>query len=112
MTMVGSSGSRLSSSQMKRLEALKILQLVSLAKQLLEKGLLNVTLRLADYAHDRLIKYYTRLFGFKAVREVGGGRISDIPHLLVWGGVGTRMDGNLEVMLRRCSRTYSGQTSK
>ena len=57
--------------------------------------------------HQRLKRYYTRMYGFEAVREIGGGKISDLPHLLVWGGVGTRMDGNLETMLRRCSLTYS-----
>lgn len=61
----------------------------------------------ADYAHERLKRYYTKLFGFKAVREVGGGELSDLPHLLVWGGVGTRMDGDLETMLGKCTLYYS-----
>lgn len=60
----------------------------------------------ADYAHERLKRYYTRFFGFEAVREVGGGKLSDLPHLLVWGGVGTRMDGNIEAMLSKCSQYY------
>ena len=60
----------------------------------------------ADHAHERLKRYYTRLFGFQAVREVGGGNLTDLPHLLVWGGVGTRMDGDIEAMLRKCSQHY------
>ena len=45
----------------------------------------------ADYQHKRLVKYYIRL-GFHKVLEVGNNGLSDLPHLLVWGGAGTRMN--------------------
>lgn len=44
--------------------------------------------------HRKLVKYYTRL-GFRTVREVTGDSLSDVPHMLVWGGVGTRMDTSI-----------------
>ena len=50
--------------------------------------------------HERLVRYYSR-FGFAPVREVTGGSLSDLPHMLVWGGVGTRMDADIEDTLRR-----------
>lgn len=53
-----------------------------------------------DMWHERLVKYYRR-FGFVPVRVVTGGKLSDIPHLLVWGGSGTRMDADIKDMLRR-----------
>jgi hypothetical protein len=53
-----------------------------------------------EYA-PKLVKYYRRL-GFKVVKEVGdNGFFEDLPHLLVWGGVGTRMDGNLQQLLSK-----------
>ena len=48
--------------------------------------------------HRKLVMYYKRL-GFKPVREVTGGTLGDLPHMLVWGGVGTRMDVDIEVFL-------------
>lgn len=50
--------------------------------------------------HARLVRYYSR-FGFQPVLEVTGGKLSDLPHMLVWGGVGTRMDADLYDMLHR-----------
>lgn len=53
-----------------------------------------------EYA-PKLVKYYGRL-GFKTVKEVGdNGFFEDLPHLLVWGGVGTRMDGDLQQLLSK-----------
>ena len=54
----------------------------------------------ADTMHARLVRYYSR-FGFQPVLEVTGGRLSDLPHMLVWGGAGTRMDADLGDMLGR-----------
>ena len=59
----------------------------------------------AERTHARLKKYYRRMFGFQEVLEVGDNGLRDLPHLLVWGGVGTRMDGDLQYMLRKCSAT-------
>ena len=33
------------------------------------------------------------------MREVGDSGLGDLPDLLVWGGVGTRMDANIETIL-------------
>lgn len=54
----------------------------------------------ADEWHERLVNYYS-YFGFEEVVRVEGGRLSDVPHMLVWGGAGTRMDGDVVAMLRR-----------
>lgn len=50
--------------------------------------------------HNKLVRYYNRM-GFKAVHEVTGGRLQDIPHMLVWGGVGTRMDAGVRELLQK-----------
>ncbi|PSC70810.1 Viral IAP-associated factor [Micractinium conductrix] len=52
--------------------------------------------------HERLVGYYSR-FGFVPVRTVRGDSLADLPHMLVWGGAGTRMDADLRGMLRRWS---------
>lgn len=57
----------------------------------------------ADRTHKRLVAYYTRM-GFEFEREVGGNGLADVPHLLVWGGVGTRMNGDVPLLLGRWSR--------
>ena len=54
----------------------------------------------ADAWHKRLVRYYS-YFGFMPVREVGDSGLRDIPDLLVWGGVGQRMDANIEELLGR-----------
>ena len=56
--------------------------------------------RVSDAWHARLVRYYS-FFGFEPVRTVGGNGLSDLPHLLVWGGEGTRMDADVGGMLRR-----------
>ena len=56
----------------------------------------------AEYQHRRLVRYY-RYFGFKTVRNVGDDVFRDVPDRLVWGGVGTRMDGDVLQMLTRWS---------
>lgn len=54
--------------------------------------------------HSKLVRFYKRL-GFKKVYEVKGGSLGDLSHMLVWGGVGTRMDANLQdLMIKWCSR--------
>ncbi|KAL6768800.1 hypothetical protein ACKKBF_B16270 [Auxenochlorella protothecoides x Auxenochlorella symbiontica] len=54
----------------------------------------------AEDTHARLVRYYRRL-GFVARRDVRGERLSDVPHLLVWGGRGLRMDGDVAALTRR-----------
>lgn len=54
--------------------------------------------------HSKLVRFYTRI-GFKAVVEVTGSSLGDFAHMLVWGGVGTRMDANLEeLLIKWCTR--------
>ncbi|PKA53638.1 hypothetical protein AXF42_Ash009134 [Apostasia shenzhenica] len=53
--------------------------------------------------HSRLVRFYTRM-GFRAVREVDGSSMGDLAHMLVWGGRGTRMDADVELLLRRWSK--------
>lgn len=53
---------------------------------------------------SQLVRFYTRI-GFKAVHEVTGSTMGDLAHMLVWGGVGTRMDADIdELMVKWCSR--------
>ena len=58
--------------------------------------------------HERLVGYYSR-FGFVPVRTVRGDSLADLPHMLVWGGAGTRMDADLRGMLRRWSPTVQNR---
>ncbi|XP_004508676.1 uncharacterized protein [Cicer arietinum] len=54
--------------------------------------------------HSKLVRFYTRL-GFKPVYEVTGSSVGDVTHMLVWGGVGTRMDATVEqLMIKWCKR--------
>ncbi|KAK7388874.1 hypothetical protein VNO78_23701 [Psophocarpus tetragonolobus] len=58
----------------------------------------------SDLYHSKLVRFYTRL-GFKAVYEVTGSSVGDVAHMLVWGGVGTRMDASVEeLMIKWCTR--------
>ncbi|KAK4581206.1 hypothetical protein RGQ29_024759 [Quercus rubra] len=58
----------------------------------------------SDLYHSKLVRFYSRI-GFKAVHEVTGSGFGDYAHMLVWGGVGTRMDANVEELLVKwCSR--------
>ena len=55
----------------------------------------------ASGEHDRLVRAYRRVAGFEVVRRVEGDKLSDVPHQLVWGAVGSRMDAEVEAQLRR-----------
>ncbi len=37
-------------------------------------------------------------------REVGANGLRDLPDLLVWGGAGTRMDADVDTLVRRWTR--------
>ncbi len=69
-------------------------------------GCLHHTPRLtngrAEDWHTRLVRYY-QYFGFNPVRVVEGGSLTGLADMLVWGGVGTRMDADIEAMLKRCA---------
>lgn len=59
-----------------------------------------------DCFWHQLVRFYRRI-GFKIVHEVTGS-FGDMPHMLVWGGVGTRMDADIEELLTKwCSRFKS-----
>ncbi|OIT08599.1 PREDICTED: uncharacterized protein LOC109230893 [Nicotiana attenuata] len=54
--------------------------------------------------HSKLVRFYTRI-GFKSVHQVTGESLGDVGHMLVWGGVGTRMDANIEdLLVKWCTR--------
>ncbi|KAH7518110.1 hypothetical protein FEM48_Zijuj09G0135800 [Ziziphus jujuba var. spinosa] len=58
----------------------------------------------SDLYHRKLVRFYTRI-GFKAVYEVTGSTFGDLAHMLVWGGIGTRMDANVEeLLIKWCTR--------
>ncbi|KAI3815285.1 hypothetical protein L1987_14947 [Smallanthus sonchifolius] len=58
----------------------------------------------SDIYHAKLVKFYRRI-GFETVYEVTGSSMVDLAHMLVWGGVGTRMDANVErLLLKWCTR--------
>lgn len=58
-----------------------------------------------DVYHLKLVRYYSRM-GFRSVYEVTGNSLQDIPHRLIWGGVGTRMDASIEELLRKWSPVF------
>ncbi|KAK3193034.1 hypothetical protein Dsin_024344 [Dipteronia sinensis] len=61
----------------------------------------------SDIYHNKLVRFYKRI-GFKVVHEVTGSTIGDLAHLLVWGGIGTRMDANVEdLLIKWCTRFKS-----
>ncbi|KAI8532658.1 hypothetical protein RHMOL_Rhmol11G0230700 [Rhododendron molle] len=58
----------------------------------------------SDLYHSKLVKFYKRI-GFRAVHEVTGSSLGDLSHMLVWGGIGTRMDANIsELLVKWCTR--------
>ncbi|KVI11890.1 uncharacterized protein LOC112507352 [Cynara cardunculus var. scolymus] len=58
----------------------------------------------SDLYHAKLVKFYRRI-GFEPVREVSGSSMGDLGHMLVWGGVGTRMDADVErLLVKWCTR--------
>lgn len=61
-----------------------------------------------DYQHKRLVRYY-RYFGFVPVKEVGLRGLADLVDQVVWGGVGTRMDANVESMLAKWTPALRAQ---
>ncbi|KAF7126836.1 hypothetical protein RHSIM_Rhsim11G0151500 [Rhododendron simsii] len=62
----------------------------------------------SDLYHSKLVKFYKRI-GFRAVREVTGSSLGDLSHMLVWGGIGTRMDANISELLRKYNWSKMGQ---
>ncbi|KAK3412281.1 hypothetical protein EUGRSUZ_I01062 [Eucalyptus grandis] len=61
----------------------------------------------SELYHSKLVRFYTRI-GFEAVHEVTGSTMGDIAHMLVWGGVGTRMNANIEdLLIKWCTRFKS-----
>ncbi|XP_020580192.1 uncharacterized protein LOC110024517 [Phalaenopsis equestris] len=61
--------------------------------------------------HSRLVRFYTRM-GFRAVHEVDGSSMVDLAHMLVWGGRGTRMDADIEDLLRKWNENQNIQNSR
>ncbi|KAE9447087.1 hypothetical protein C3L33_21009, partial [Rhododendron williamsianum] len=67
----------------------------------------NIALLNLERGHfdvSQLVKFYKRI-GFRAVREVTGSSLGDLLHMLVWGGIGTRMDADIsELLVKWCTR--------
>jgi len=53
----------------------------------------------------QLVRFYRRI-GFEEVKEVSGSSIKDMADMLVWGGVGTRMDANIHHLLLKWSKVF------
>ncbi|GLJ15202.1 hypothetical protein SUGI_0248520 [Cryptomeria japonica] len=49
---------------------------------------------------------------FKAVHEVEGSSLADIIHMLAWGGIGTRMDVDIEELLTKWSYKFRPRISE
>ncbi|KAJ0096319.1 hypothetical protein Patl1_28554 [Pistacia atlantica] len=62
----------------------------------------------SDLYHKKLVRFYKRI-GFKAVHEVTGSTIRDWGHMLVWGGIGTRMEANVDELLVKWCRRFKSQ---
>ncbi|KAL9404619.1 hypothetical protein Peur_001591 [Populus x canadensis] len=61
----------------------------------------------SDLYHSKLLRFYTRI-GFKTVYEETGSTVGDLPHMLVCGGIGTRMDADVEdLLINWCARFKS-----
>ena len=54
-----------------------------------------------EFQHKRLVRYYRRV-GFRVVKYVGDD-FQDIPARLVWGGCGTLMEENIDVLIQKWS---------
>ncbi|KAG0611000.1 hypothetical protein M758_7G107200 [Ceratodon purpureus] len=65
----------------------------------------------SDVYHKKLVRYYGRL-GWKPVHEVKGESLQDFFHMLVWGGVGTRMDADLRELLGKWASTMKSSRGK
>jgi len=55
-----------------------------------------------DFQHKRLVRYYKRV-GFQVVKYVGED-IRDIPDRLVWGGCGTLMKEDIDVLMQKWAK--------
>lgn len=57
-----------------------------------------------DLYHSKLVRFYSRI-GFRSLYEVTGSSLRDVADMLVWGGIGTRMDADIEeLMIKWCTR--------
>lgn len=57
-----------------------------------------------DLYHSKLVRFYKRI-GFRSAYEVTGSSFGDLADMLVWGGIGTRMDADIEeLMIKWCTR--------
>jgi hypothetical protein len=63
-----------------------------------------------DVYHTKLVRYYSRL-GWRVVYEVRGESWRDFVDMLVWGGVGTRMDAELSFLLAKWATTLTPKSA-
>jgi hypothetical protein len=55
------------------------------------------------FQHKRLVRFFKRA-GFRVIRYVGED-LSNVPDRLVWGGCGTLMNREIEILLSQWSKT-------
>ena len=61
-----------------------------------------------DEQHRRLVRYYKRLGCVPVCEVTGDDWARDVPHMLVWGGVGTRMDFDVQGVLAKWGLWHDG----
>ncbi|GAB5369622.1 hypothetical protein AAMO2058_001421100 [Amorphochlora amoebiformis] len=59
----------------------------------------------SEFQHKKLLRYY-RFIGCKPVRQVGEEATADIPLRLLYGGVGTLMEGDVNISLARWANRF------
>mmetsp|Transcript_19907 Transcript_19907/g.37428 ORF Transcript_19907/g.37428 Transcript_19907/m.37428 type:complete len:114 (-) Transcript_19907:180-521(-) len=59
----------------------------------------------SEFQHRNLVRYY-KFIGCKPVRVVGEELSSDYPARLLYGGIGTLMEGEVETSLRRWAKRF------
>jgi hypothetical protein len=55
-----------------------------------------------EFQHKRLVRYYKRV-GFQVVKYVGDD-LQDVPARMVWGGCGTLMKEEIDVLIQKWAR--------
>ena len=58
-----------------------------------------------EFQHKRLVRYYRRV-GFKVVKYVGDD-VQNIPDRLIWGGCGTLMKEDVDVLIQKWANTLA-----
>lgn len=109
-----SRGAEGEASKMRSLFGISVLLGATSSLMAYEKNCAKIELLAIDDGNEyapRLVRYYERL-GFTPVRVVGQGAATDLTDLLVWGGVGTRMNGDLRALLDKWGKVIRKQAEE